>query len=158
MLTSANTQYYRRALFISLMLSLFGELVYWIVWGLILFPDHPWATLRWSIVCGMGMGAVVGALSCLLLVDRVKGKLAVIGSFTIAFVVFGICTVNCWLIDQTTNYWGAVTHPQLFLIAGLIGAGLGGMLYAWLVFTQSGHLLGDRVLGGYFLSQRETTQ
>lgn len=46
MLTEANTQYYRRALSIRLVLSLFGELVFWIAWGLILFPGHPWATLR----------------------------------------------------------------------------------------------------------------
>lgn len=106
----------------------------------------------------MGMISILRTLSCLLLLNGVNGKLSIIGSFTIAFVVFGICAVNCWLMDQITNYWGAMIHTQLFLIVGLIGTSVGSVCYAWLAFTQPGHLLVDRVFGGYFLLPRVTTQ
>lgn len=144
---------YRRALSVGLALSLIGELIYWVIWGLILFPGHPWTTFRWALTCGVGMGAVVGTLSCLLIVDRLRDWLAVVAGFAVAFSVFSLCAINCWLMDQPWNYWGAVTQPQLFLIGGFVGASLGGLLYAWLVFTQSGSRLLDQGFRGVLSKQ-----
>ncbi len=122
MIPEASIQSYQRALSVGLAISLLGELFYWVVWGLILFPGHPWETLRWSLACGLGMGAVIGTLTCLWIIDRWQGLKAAIASFCIAFGVFMACSVNCYLMDQSWDYWGTVTHPRLFLIAGGVGA------------------------------------
>ncbi|KAI9129940.1 hypothetical protein ON05_030200 (plasmid) [Acaryochloris sp. CCMEE 5410] len=144
MVNDSMTKQYQRALSVGLALSLLGELIYWVIWGLILFPSHPWITFKWSLVCGFGMGSVVGTLTCLVLIDRFRGWQAVVTGFAVAFGIFIFCAINCFLMDQQSNYWGAATHPQWFLMGGVVGAILGSLMYTWLVFTSTGSQFLDR--------------
>jgi hypothetical protein len=57
--------------------SLFLELGYWIIWGLVLFPHHIWKKLRWALNSGLGMGSVVGVITCLLIIGKLREKKAV---------------------------------------------------------------------------------
>lgn len=63
-------------------------------------------------------------------------------------LVGSLCTINCFLIDQQANLWGAVTHPHLFLIGGFFGTVIGAILYSYLVFTETG----SQVIEKFFLN------
>lgn len=138
------TKQYKYALSVGLILSLLAELIYWICWGLIWLPGHTWEKLTWALSCGIGMGAVVGAISCLLIVGRLTQWKAVTVSFAVVFTVGNLCTVNCFFMDRQSNFWGAATHPQAFLMGGFVGTIICGILYSWLVFTSAGNQLLER--------------
>ena len=152
----ATIQQYRYALSIALIYSLFAELVYWLVWGVFWFPGHSWAKLRWATTCGLGMGAVVGAITCLLIVGRLSGWKAIVASFSLVFTVGTLCTINCFLMDRPLDWWGASSSPTAFLAGGLVGTILGGILYSCLVFTPNGNQLLGRGVWNAASSNPET--
>ena len=136
-----TVQKYRQALTTGLILSLGGEFTLWIIYSPIWYPEYFWQTLSWVLSCGLGMGAVIGAITCLLIVDRLSQTQAIIASFALTAIVCSVCTVSCFLMDLQTNYWGAATHPQEFLIGGFISSTIGAILYAWLVFGRNSKLV-----------------
>jgi quinol-cytochrome oxidoreductase complex cytochrome b subunit len=119
-----------------LVLSLGGEFALWIIYSPIWYPEHIWETFRWTLSCGWGMGATIGAITCLFIVDRLSPTLAIVVSFVTATLVFGVCSLSCFLMDRQTNYWGAATHSTEFLLGSFIGTFIGAVLYAGLVFGR----------------------
>lgn len=113
-MSDQTVQKYQQALTTGLILSLGGEFMLWIIYSPIWYPEHFWDTLRWVLSCGLGMGATIGVITCLLVVDGLPTIKANIASFSIAAIVFSACTVSCFLMYRQTNYWGAATHPQTF--------------------------------------------
>ena len=132
-------QQYQYALAIPLIFSILLELTYWLVWGIMWFPGHIWEKLLWALSCGLGMGSVVGVISCMFIVGKLSNTKAIFGSFALVVLVGSFCTINCFLMDRQANLWGAVTNPNLFLISGFVGTLIGAILYSWLVFTPAGN-------------------
>jgi hypothetical protein len=143
---------YQFALIVPLIFSLLLEFIYWVVWGIMLFPGHTWEKFRWALSCGLGMGSVVGVITCLFIVEKLSNKQAIFASFSLVLLVGSLCTINCFLMDQQANLWGAVSHPNLFLIAGLVGTLIGAILYSWLLFTETGSQLIESLLSRKLLT------
>ena len=143
---------YQLALIVPLVFSLLLELAYWVVWGIMWFPDHTWEKLRWALSCGWGMGSVVGVIACLFIVGKLSSTKAFWASFTLVFLVGSLCTINCFLMARQANLWGAASNPNLFLIGGFTGTLGGAILYSWLVFTDTGHQLIAKLIPQHFLS------
>ena len=64
-----TVQKYRQALATGSIVSLGGEFALWIIHSPIWYPEHIWETFRWTLSCGLGMGATIGAIT-LFIVDR----------------------------------------------------------------------------------------
>ena len=132
------SNHYRQTLLLALVLALAGELILWVLYGLIWFPGQPWTALLWSSTCGLAMGATMGALVCLLVVGMEKGKRAFWAAFTVSAAVLSACSLVCFAVDQKFNVWGAVDEPATFLVGGFVGVVLGGLAYSYLLFTENG--------------------
>lgn len=132
----------RRALWLSIALSVFGELIILIVWGVILYPSGELATkFLWTVVfCGLGMGSVFGALLVLFVVDRLHGRAAVAASASLSALVLGVgCNVLCFQLDaHYFHSFGGAESPALFIGNGVVVSVLGGALVGWLVFSDRG--------------------
>ena len=127
---------------VAVTLTVVGELFYFIVWGLILFPEGAtWVKAVWTATCGVGMGAVIGALVVWLVVGRLSGRAAGIASGAIYFAVLAYCSFLCAGIGQATRYFGAHTHTALFVWGGLIPAFLSAFFYGWVLSTARGERL-----------------
>ncbi len=63
---------YQFALIVPLIFSLLLEFIYWVVRGIMLFPGHTWEKFRWALNCGLAMGSVVGVITCLFIVEKLR--------------------------------------------------------------------------------------
>ncbi len=144
-LTLAPEHGYARALKLTLLFSILGEAVIFLVWGLYLFPDGSWFNkFMWTIVyCGLGMGGAFGAVLVLGFFGRVDGLLAVVLSALVATLMLGlICNILCLRLDMIFNYFGARGSGGLFLSNGLVMSAAGGAILGWLIFTERGRNYG----------------
>jgi hypothetical protein len=139
-------QKYRRPLLVCLSLCVGGELLLFVVYGLVLFPEGSAANkLWWAVLCGIGMGATTGAFVDLLIVDRFEKGAAVMGTAGIFLVVTGIvCNVLCMELDRHFGYWGGPGHSVEFMLTGVVMSVLGGLLAGWLLFSERGAAVLDR--------------
>ncbi len=132
----------RRALWLSILLSMFGELIILIVWGVILYPTGELATkFLWTVVfCGLGMGSAVGALLVLFVVDRLHGRAAIVASTLLSALILGVgCNALCYQLDvHYFHSFGGAESPGLFIGNGVVMSMLGGALVGWLVFSERG--------------------
>ena len=137
---------YLRPIYLAIGLSLLGELGIWFVWGLLLFPGGS-APLKliWLFVCGLGMGAVIGSLTSLLVVGRLGATSAFLASAAIAFAVYVACDILCFRLDQHYNFWGTRESPTLFLVNGIAMGLAAAVLYASLLFSHRGRSLLQRL-------------
>ena len=146
MVTMLERQDYIRPILAALSLTLAAELFYLIVFGAILFPQGPFMSkLAWTFACGIGMGGVVAVLTILLVVGRVGDRAAFVASSSILFFVGSVCGVLCSRIDITMNYFGGEENTRLFLLASVIPAFVGGLLYGWLLYSASGRAIFARI-------------
>lgn len=132
---------FRRPVVVSIVVSAMAELVIFVVWGLILYPEGNWLQkLLWTVVfCGVGMGAATGALICMLIAGRLSGWLAIATTIIVSVLVLGIgCNLLCFSIDLHHHFFGAREGPVSFLLFGIVGAGVGGALVGWLLFSNRG--------------------
>ena len=132
----------RRALWLSIALSMLGELTILLVWGIFLYPAGDLATkFLWTVVvCGLGMGSTIGALLVLLVVGRLWGAAAIAASTVLSTLVLGVgCNLLCFQLDtHFFHSFGGAENSGLFLWNGVFMAAVGGAITGWLVFTDSG--------------------
>ena len=130
---------YVRPIALGIALTAFGELLILVIWGVILFPGGDvLKKLAWTGTCGVAMGATIGALVNLFVTGRLEGRQAMTWTALIYFGVLSYCNVLCYSIDLTMGFFGAQTHPGLFLAGGFVPALVTSIPYAWLLFSQRG--------------------
>lgn len=131
---------YLRPITVAMALAAMGEAIYFVVWGLWLFPEGDvLAMAAWTATCVVAMGAVIGAGVIAFVVERVVGLAAVICSAAIYAVVLSACTLICASLDSHFDYFGGATAPTLFVLAGLIPAILTSGVYGWLLYSRAGN-------------------
>ena len=138
---------YLRPLYLGIGAAALGELFLFVVWGIFLFPQGDLVKkFVWIMTCSLGMGAALGALVDLLVVDRLDGLKAMIATTGMAILVIGVgCNYLCWSIDQQLNWWGGASDPGLFLGSGIFGTVLLGWLVSYFLFSIKGSMLLDRL-------------
>lgn len=139
---------YFRPLIVGILISMLGEALIFIIWGVILYPEGSLLhKFIWTIVlCGFGMGSGGGALITLVVSGRFWGRLAILVCALISLVLLGLfCNFLCFEIDMSFNFFGAHETPDLFIWNGIIMSVVGGVLIGWLCFTHKGNALLERV-------------
>ena len=130
-----------RPIKLSILFSVVGELIIFVVWGLILFPDGSWLhKLLWTLLfCGVGMGSAVGAVVAILIVGRLHGVTAIVATMVASISLLGVaCNLLCLALDEHFHYFGGDSHGDMFIWNGIAMAALGGLLVGWLCFTERG--------------------
>ena len=135
--SSTNDKPFSRALLIvgsAIALTTVAEVIYLVVWGMVLFPAGDWAgKIVWTLTCGLAMGAVIGALTLLWVEPRYTGRSALLRSALVVIVVGSYCAWLCSRIDIRFGYFGGSEETTLFILSGVIPAVLGGLFYGWIV-------------------------
>jgi len=140
---------YLRPLWLVTALTVSAELIIFLIWGVWLYPDgNLLYKFLWAVVfCGIGMGAVVGMMLNMIVVDRWQGWKAIAATTAISIVVLGvICDTLCLSLDNVFGYFGGAENPALFLGNGLIMSAIGGLVVGYLLFTQKGEAWLDKVV------------
>ena len=113
--------------------------------GMIWFPQlHPPLIPRliWTqILCGIGMGAAVGALAFLAASGFRQGSwAALIITAIVGATALAVCNSVCFFVDSRpgVDYWGTHEDPVLFLTKGYIFSILGGLIGSWVLNTKRG--------------------
>ncbi len=146
--STINRQRYLRPLWVCMALSAVGEFLIFIVFGVLLFPGgNLLHKFLWTTVfCGLGMGATLGALVDLWIVDCLSGISAVMGTVALSTGLLGIvCNLLCLHLDHSFHYFGGAENELLFFVNGLIMAAGGGALASGLLFTSRGQSLLNRI-------------
>lgn len=136
-----------RPLKLSILFSVLGELVIFLIWGVLLYPDgNLLHKFLWTVVfCGLGMGSTIGAAISLLVVGKWKGIQAVILCAELSGLILGIfCNYLCYSLDMNFDHFGGMDTPVLIVITGTVMAILGGALVGWLCFMENGKKILNR--------------
>ncbi len=138
--------HYLRPLYVSLIVSVLAEVLLFLYFGVYATDGSELLNkFLWSVVlCGIGMGSVFGAAILIFVLDRMTEWFAVMMTTTIAIILFGVCNLVCFKLDQTFNYFGGATNPQLFLFTGWLLSIIGGLLVGILLFTDRGERILDQ--------------
>jgi|TARA_B100000749_G_scaffold280077_2_gene274661 hypothetical protein len=139
---------FQRPLLVGLALAIFGELMIFLIFGVLLYPEgNILSKFLWTVLfCGIGMGSALGVFISLLVVGRLAGKAAILACTIISTITLGFgCNLLCFNLDQHFHYFGGQQSPQFFIINGIIMAVIGGVLSGWLLFTPSGSKLLSRI-------------
>ena len=140
-LTSLERADYRtnllRPLYYASGLTIFAEVIYFIVWGILIFPDgNLLSKFAWALTCGVAMGAVIGVATIILVTE----ELSVTASIAIAALAMATigsyCGFLCSRIDAHFNYFGGQENTTLFILSGVVPAIIGGGLYGWLLYGR----------------------
>lgn len=114
-----------------------AELVYFLVWGMVLFPAGNLAGKAvWTTTCGIAMGAVIGALTLLLVENRKSGVPAIFAATAIMTLVGSYCAWLCSRIDAKFDYFGGPENGTLFILSGIIPAIIGGLFFGWWIYGR----------------------
>src|SRR6516164_2180303 len=119
--------------------------------GMIMFPQlHPPLIPRliWTqVLCGIGMGAAAGAIGYLASSPFKQGSRAALISTASAGIVFAVCAGVCYFVDTRPgmDYWGSQENPALFLGKGIIGGLFLGVVGSWLLNTDRGMSVLDKI-------------
>ncbi len=137
---NASRSDFVRPITVAITLTLLGEILLFLIWGVHLFPTGVlWHKAVWTATCGLAMGATIGALVNLVVVGRMRGKTAAFWSGLLYFSVLALCTFLCFEIDLATgSHFGAREAPLLFIAGGLVPALATSFVYAWLLFAETG--------------------
>lgn len=139
--TNELRERYLRPIKYSVLLSMLGEFIIFVVWGVILFPEGSLLNkLLWTVFfCGLGMGSAVGAVIAVFFVDKLRGSVAIVlSSLVSAILLGGFCNYLCLKLDQHFLYFGGHEASGLFIINGMVMSALAGALVGWLCFTDNG--------------------
>ncbi len=116
-----------------------AEIFYLIVWGMVLFPQGPFLSkLVWTLTCAIAMGSVIAVLTIALVVGRLHGRTAFFACACILFLIGTGCAFLCSRIDAVMNYFGGPENTQLFFMSGIIPSVIGGLVYGWLLYSDTG--------------------
>ena len=139
----------RRLMGLSIALSVLGETVIFLVWGVLLFREGDLvAKFLWTVVfCGFGMGSALGAALIALPIERLWGWQAVLTTALLSTTLLGVaCNWLCFRLDaEYFHYFGGAENPILFLLNGVFMAFLGGGVIGFLAFTSPGSVVLGRV-------------
>lgn len=138
---------YLRPVTVAVTFTFLGEMLILYIWGMNLFSDGAlWRKAVWTFVCGVAMGAVIGALVNLFVTERLDGRQAAAMAGFIYFGVLAGCVALCFEIDRATGgAFGAHDAPLLFILGGLAPAFFSAFIYAWLLYAPAGRALLDRI-------------
>ncbi len=142
------TKQYKRPLIVGLFLATFGELMIFLIFGVLLYPEgNLMSKFLWTVLfCGVGMGSALGTIIDLAVVGRLNGKAAIIACTVISIAILGFgCNFLCFNLDQHFHYFGGQDSPRLFIINGIVMSAIGGALGGWLLFTDSGSRILDKL-------------
>ena len=134
-----------RPIKLSILFSVAGEFVIFVVWGMILFPYGSWLhKLLWTLLfCGVGMGSAIGAVVAIFIVGRLRGAAAIAATTVASVALLGVaCNLLCLALDEHFHYFGGESHGEMFIWNGIVMAALGGLLVGWLCFTERGSRIG----------------
>ncbi len=139
--------HYLRPLYVSLILSVFAELILFLYFGVLINDEGNMLNkFLWSVIfCGIGMGSVFGIAILVFVLDRMTGWFAISMTTALAIIFFGVCNFICFRLDQKFNYFGGINNPELFLFTGWLLSILGGLLIGTLLFTDTGNRLLNRL-------------
>ena len=124
---------------------------FFLFFGMVMFPQlHPPLIPRliWTqILCGIGMGAAAGAIGYLASSPFKQGSRAALISTASAGIVFAVCATVCFFVDTRPgmDYWGSLENPTLFLGKGIIGGLFLGVVGSWLLNTDRGMSVLDKI-------------
>ena len=138
---------YLRPLWLGILFSMAGELIIFLVFGLLLHGTDNWPIkLIWTVgFCGIGMGSALGAFVDLLIVGRWTGLRAIVGTCALSTGILGIaCNILCWRLDLGLHYFGGAERPTIFLVSGIVAAAAGGAALGASLFTDAGQRWLDR--------------
>ena len=138
---------HKRPILVAILLSLIGEIWLFVTFGLLAYPEGSFLLkLVWTgFYCGIGMGAAIGGLVTLIVVNRFEGTKAFVAGAITAFLALLACNWLCLTIDQHYNFFGGRDDPALFFWNGAIMALIGSVLLSWLVFMPKGQNLLTRM-------------
>lgn len=147
--TGINPASYLRSLYVAIAFSVAGEAFILVVFGLILFPEGSLINkVLWTLLyCGVGMGATLGALSNMFVVNRIKTVAnSIFATALLLAMVLGVaCNLLCLNMDMHFHYFGGYTNLTLFYVNGLVMSIIGGMMMGWLLFTARGNRVLDKI-------------
>ena len=130
----------------AVLFTLIGEILIFLIWGIALFPAGAlWRKLAWTMTCGLAMGATIGALVNVFVTGRLRSYPAAVTAGTIYFSVLAFCTVFCYQIDLSVDFFGAREASVLFILGGLIPAFVTSIVYVWLLYSAPGQAMLGRV-------------
>ncbi len=129
-----------RPILLALALTVAGELFYFVVWGMILFPVGSIAAkFAWTMTCALAMGLSIGSLVGIAVVGRgVSSTAAAIVAGAIYAAILSYCSILCAEIDQVFDFFGGSSEPSLFIWSGIIPAIVTAPIYGWLLFSETG--------------------
>lgn len=131
---------------LALVFTAVGESIYFLVWGLWLYPaGNTLGKLTWTVTCAATMAFVIGIAVSVLAFRKPDRMAALVGTAILYVVVLSICTLICYGFDSHFDYFGGASDPGLFVIAGLIPAAISAFPYAWLLNTAKGQSVLERL-------------
>ncbi len=140
--------HYLRPLYLSLAGAVLVEFFIFLLWGVFLYPEGSLLTkFLWTVVyCGMGMGAALGVLITLIVVDRWEGPPAVFATVALSVLVLGVlCNVLCFNLDvHYFHMFGTDQNPAFFLANGIVSSAMGGAALGALLFSNAGRNVLER--------------
>ena len=134
---------YTRPMIVSLAVCIFGELLLFIIYGVVLFPqgNHLYKFL-WTVICGIGMGVTVGAFVNLFIIDKYIGIKAITLTILLTLATLGIiCNRLCFQLDLHFHYFGAETNPILYNSGSIAESMVAGLVIALLLFSEKGDMV-----------------
>ena len=134
---------YTRPMIVSLAVCIFGELLLFIIYGVVLFPqDNLIYKFLWTVICGIGMGATFGAFVNLFIIDKYIRIKAITLTILLTLATLGIiCNRLCFQLDLHFHYFGAETNPILFNSGSIAESMVAGLVIALLLFSVKGDMV-----------------
>lgn len=117
-----------RPVYAATAMTLIAEAVYFVVWGLILFPGGSvTGKVLWTATRSVATGAVVGTTT-IILVDKSNGTAMSMALAALAMIAVG--SFYAFLCNRN-DYSGGPEKSTLFIASEIVPAVLGGFLYGW---------------------------
>lgn len=137
-----------RPLKLAIALSMLAEFGLFVVFGVVLSPSGQLVhKFVWTVVfCGIGMGTAIAAFITFFVIDCWQGWRAIVATAVASVLLLGVaCNLLCLSLDMDLDYFGGRSNPGLFVFSGALTAALGGVLMGWLLFTDRGSRILDRL-------------
>lgn len=141
-------QRYLRPLKVGIAMSMLAEFGIFIVFGVLLSSSGQLIhKFIWTVIlCGIGMGTAIAAFITFFVNDCWQGWRAIVATATASVFLLGVlCNLLCLSLDMDLDHFGGRSNPGLFVFSGVLMAALGGVLMGWLLFTDRGARVLDRL-------------
>ncbi|MCG8614383.1 MAG: hypothetical protein MI864_28055 [Pseudomonadales bacterium] len=138
---------FTRPLVLSIFVSVGLELVTFFFYALMAETSHSLLTpFIWIVgFGGIGMGAVLGVLLDLILVGRVTAKDGIKGTILLAALTMGVTAKLLTVNFAPVFHDLSGTNALVYFISGVTTAIGSGFILGWLVFTEEGGRIADKL-------------